>query len=191
MIRVYLILLVILPGFVCAPLVEAQQLFAFPSKGQNQEQQNSDKFECHSFASQQSGYDPSAPPPGPAPMVRTAPPPRSDADVKSAGKGSRVGGAAVGAAGGAIIGGISGGSSRAGKGALIGAGAGLLLGGARKRRKEREARQRQQAEQEAVMREQEAERRKQEEFQRRVQMKHQNYNRAWTACMEAKNYVMK
>ncbi len=177
-------------GFAGASLAEAQQLFAFPKKGQSQEQQNKDRFECHSFASQQSGFDPSAPPPQSPAATKTAPPPRSDAEVKSAGKGSRIGGAAVGAAGGAIIGGISG-SGRAGKGALIGAGAGLLVGGARKRRKEREARSRQKAEQEAVNREQQQNQQRQGELQQQQQQKRQNYNRAWTACMEAKNYNVK
>ena len=68
----------------------------FPTKGQNQEQQNKDKFECHSFASQQSGFDPSAPPPQSPSTTTTARQPRSDAEVKSAGQGSAVKGAAVG-----------------------------------------------------------------------------------------------
>ncbi len=187
----FLILLAALLGFSGVPLAEAQQLFAFPKKGQSQEQQNKDRFECHSFASQQSGFDPSAPPPQSPSTTKTARQPRSDAEVKSAGQGSAVRGAAVGAAGGAIIGGISGGSSRAGKGALIGAGAGLLLGGGRRRRKQEEARSRQQAEQEAVRREQQQNQQRQQEFQQRQQQKHQNYNRAWTACMEAKNYNVK
>jgi hypothetical protein len=178
-------------GFAGASLADAQQLFAFPKKGQSQEQQNKDRYECHTFASQQTGFDPSAPAPQAPAMTNTAPPPRSDAEVKSAGKGSVVGGAAVGAAGGAIIGGVSGGSSRAGKGALIGAGAGALLGAGRRRRKQNEARNAQRAEEQAVNREQQQNQQRQQELQQQQGQKRQNYNRAWTACMEAKNYNVK
>lgn len=36
-------------------------LFVYPQKGQTQEQQSKDQFECHEWAVQQSGFDPSAP----------------------------------------------------------------------------------------------------------------------------------
>ena len=91
-------------GFTGASLAEAQQLFAFPKKRQSQDQQNKDRFECHSFASQQTGFDPSAPAPPPPSTTTTARQPRSYAEVESAGRGSAVRGAAGGALLGAGIG---------------------------------------------------------------------------------------
>ena len=64
-----------------APL--AQDVFAYPSKGQSQEQQDKDNFECHRWAKDQSGFDP-----GRAPQA-LSPPPRE----KSTGPGA-LGGAA-------------------------------------------------------------------------------------------------
>ena len=187
---VFLILMVAFFGFACAPFADAQQLFAFPKKGQSQNQQNKDRFECHSFASQQSGFDPSAPAPPPLSTTTTARQPRSDAEVKSAGRGSGVRGAARGALLGVGIGAISG-KKRAGKGAAIGAGVGLLAGAGRRRRKQEDARRRQQEEQEAVRREQQQNQQRQQGYQQNQQQKRQNYNRAWTACMETKNYNVK
>ena len=57
-------------SFVLPGAVLAQDLFIYPSKGQNQTQQDRDRSECHTWAVQQSGFDPkrqqqqaSAPPP--------------------------------------------------------------------------------------------------------------------------------
>src|SRR5579863_2329368 len=45
-----------------APIVRAQtDMFIYPAKGQNQEQQDKDRYECHSWAVQQTGFDPSRP----------------------------------------------------------------------------------------------------------------------------------
>jgi hypothetical protein len=95
----------------------AAELYIYPNKGQSQEQQSRDRYECHLWAVQQTGYDPTraqatqAPPP---------PPPQGGA-LKGA-----AGGAALGAIGGAIAG-------DAGKGAAIGAATGGLIGGMRQR----------------------------------------------------------
>ena len=37
------------------------ELYAYPKNGQNQEQQATDRFECHRWASDQSGFDPTQP----------------------------------------------------------------------------------------------------------------------------------
>ena len=37
-------------------------LFAYPNAGQSEQQQADDRFECHDWASRQSGYDPSLTP---------------------------------------------------------------------------------------------------------------------------------
>jgi len=38
---------------------------AYPARGQNPEQQQQDQFACYSWAKQQTGFDPSQPPPKP------------------------------------------------------------------------------------------------------------------------------
>ncbi|HXZ48764.1 MAG TPA: hypothetical protein VEG27_07065 [Usitatibacter sp.] len=66
--------------------------FVYPAKGQSPEQQKKDEAACHSWAVDQSGFDPAKPPPAPPPA---APPPVT-------GSGARARGAAAGAAVGAM-----------------------------------------------------------------------------------------
>ena len=94
------------------------KLYVFPAKGQNQQQQKIDEFECYKWATEQSGIDPLNLPKVQAKPVETGP------------NGAVVGGAAKGAAAGVAIGAIAG---DAGKGAAIGATAGAM-GGVRKKR---------------------------------------------------------
>jgi hypothetical protein len=93
----------------------------YPAKGQSPEQQNKDKGECHVWAVQQSGFDPTQA------QAPTAPPPAQG--------GERARGAARGAAAGAAVGAVAG---DAGKGAAAGAAAGTAAGGSRKRQAERQ-----------------------------------------------------
>lgn len=100
----------------------AQTPYVYPSRGQSQEQQDRDRYECHTWSVSQTGFDPTraqAPVPG-------APPPTANA-ARGA-----VGGAAIGAIGGAIGG-------NAGAGAAAGAATGALVGGVRRRRQEQQA----------------------------------------------------
>ena len=39
----------------------AQDIYVYPAKGQSQEQQDRDRYECHSWAVKQTGFDPSRP----------------------------------------------------------------------------------------------------------------------------------
>ena len=137
-------------------VVLAQELVIYPAKGQSQEQLDKDKYECYSWAKQQSGYDPLNP------TVAVA------QEVDRSADGSAVGGAAVGAAGGAAIGAIAG---DAGKGAAIGA----VVGGVRGRRSKVVGDEmQQQANNQAAAAE--------------TQRLAQDYNKAFTACMEGKGY---
>ena len=88
-------------------------LFVYPSKGQSQQQQKKDEYECYVWAIEQSGIDPLNTPKTQAAPAQTGP------------TGGAVVGAAKGAAAGAAIGAIAG---DAGKGAAIGAIAGGLSG---------------------------------------------------------------
>jgi hypothetical protein len=95
----------------------------YPKQGQSAEQQSQDRYECHVWAVQQSGFDPSAPP-----QAQAAPPQRQRGEV--------LRGGARGAAAGAAIGAIAG---DAGEGAAIGATAGALKRGFEKRDRSRAA----------------------------------------------------
>jgi uncharacterized membrane protein YebE (DUF533 family) len=107
---------------------QAQQvadLFVSPSKGQDQDQQDLDTVQCQRWAKEQTGFDPSQPPPAPPPSEQSS---------------SVAGGALLGALGGAALGAIIDGKDGAGKGAL----AGGLLGGMRSSSKNRQSAQQQQ-----------------------------------------------
>jgi len=98
------------------------QMLIYPAKGQSAEQQQKDEFECHQWAVQQTGYDPTRG--QQAPQQQTA----------SSGKP-----VAKGAAGGALLGlGVGSLTGNAGKGAAIGAGVGALAGGAKRRQNEKQ-----------------------------------------------------
>jgi hypothetical protein len=84
----------------------AEQQFIYPAKGQSSEQQKKDEYECHQWAVQQTGYDPTKPT-----TTSSAPPP-------TAAKGSAVKGAVAGAVVGEVV------SDNAGAGAAAGAVAG-------------------------------------------------------------------
>ena len=160
-----------LSSFVMALLVTpsgvawAQELFAYPTQGQSQQQQEQDEFACYKWATQQSGFDPMAAP------TTTSPAPQD----KSTGPGA-LGGAAIGAGAGAIGGAILGGKSKAGRGALLGGGLGGILGGLtsqnqhEKNKKKRDQWERQQTNQ--------------------YQQARGNYNRAYAACMSGRGYTV-
>jgi hypothetical protein len=114
------------------------KLIVFPAKGQNQQQQKADEFECYKWSMQQTGIDPLN-----LPKVQGAP-------VQSGPDGSAVVGAAKGAAAGVAIGAIAG---DAGKGAAIGAVAGGLAG--RRAGKQGQAQANQQAQADVASKEKE------------------------------------
>jgi hypothetical protein len=155
------------------------ETYIYPNKGQNAQQQSQDRYQCHVWAANQSGFDPST-------YSATAPaavhvasasgrhyPHRRDLDPIS----GAAGGAALGALGGAIGG-------DAGKGAAIGAGVGALAGifstvGSQQRKKEKQAHiSAQQAAQQA-----------QQAYD--LEQDRANYKRAISACLEAHDYTVK
>ena len=149
-----------------ADQASGQDLIVYPAKGQSQKQMDKDKFDCYSWAKQQSGFDPmQTPAPAPAP-----PPPGSAA-------GGVVRGGAGGAALGAAVGGIAGGWSGAGKGAAIGAATGGLLGGMRRQDQKRQ--------------EQQAQKQWEQEQVNAYAQKRNEYNRAYSACLEGRGYTVK
>jgi hypothetical protein len=97
------------------------EMMIYPAKGQSAEQQQNDEFECHQWAVQQTGYDPTKA--------------QQALQQQTPQKGGAVRGAAKGALLGAGIGAIAG---NAGKGAAIGAGVGAVGGGAGQRQQQQQ-----------------------------------------------------
>lgn len=142
--------------------VTAQQ-FVYPQNGQSAEQQKQDEYECHAWAVQQTGYDPTA-----AAQAAPAQPAQTSAAAQP---GSGLRGAAKGAVLGGVIGAID---DDAGKGAAIGATAGAVAGRSQSRR--------QQAQQQTQSQEQAA---------AQGQGQQDAYLRAKATCLEAKGYSVK
>ena len=141
-----------------------QDLIIFPAKGQSNEQMERDKYDCYQWAKQQTAFDPMQQP------QATEPPPKQEAK-----QGGVARGAARGAAVGAVVGEIA--DDDPGKGAASGAAASALIGGMRRRD---QIRQQQQAEQQWA-----------QEQAAAYEAKRNEYNRAYSACLEGKGYTVK
>lgn len=138
------------------------KLMVYPSKGQSNEQQKSDEGACMSWASEQTGFDPTAP------LQTTSPPPQAQQPTTSVGKG-----ALRGALGGVVIGAIAG---DAGKGAAIGAASGGLVGGVRRNEQVKRS-----YEQQDAWAQQQAEQYAQSQ---------QDFNRAYATCLQGRGYTV-
>ena len=157
-------------------------VYVFGKAGQSADQQLKDESECYGMAKQRSGIDPKAPPPPTKSEAQKAAEQKAAADNADTPKGGRARGAARGAAGGAAVGAIAG---DAGKGAAAGAVVGTMKGGAQQR--QAAAATKQQAASQVA-----AEQKKEEE---RNKMAHaeglDSFQRAFGACMDARNYSVK
>ena len=146
------------------------EVFAYPNQGQSQEQQRQDRYECHVWAVQQSGFDPSTyrAPTATSPYRTASHRRHGHTDINPIT--GAAGGAAAGAVGGAIAG-------NAGKGAAIGAGVGAVAGLLHKASYDSKK---------ARMHKTKAEQEEQEVYALR-----QDYNRAIGACLEGRDYTVK
>jgi hypothetical protein len=120
------------PRVVAVPAPPPQRVFVYPANGQSAEQTDRDRYECHVWAVQQTGVDPSRADASPYErvVVQPANPPGS--------------GTVAGVIGGAIIGSIIGGPRNAGAGALIGGATGAIVGSAADASAQQQAQQTQQ-----------------------------------------------
>lgn len=142
---------------------QAPQLYVYPLKEQSSEQQDRDRYECHSWAVRETGYDPSRTHPNNPTYLDPQPYQPSQRHVlRGAGRG-----AALGAVGGAITG-------DAGKGAAAGAAMGGLVGAFRRRDERRQQAAQQQANAASA-----------------TASHHMNYSRAMAACLEGRGYSVK
>ncbi len=159
-------------------------LFAYPKNQQSADQQLKDENGCYGSAREQTGIDPQAPPPS-APSAEEQQAAQKQAAQQAAAstpKGGAVKGSAKGAAGGAAIGAIAG---DAGTGAAVGATAGAVRG-RRQQKKAQKAAGQQAAQQTAQT---------QQQTQAQANAQHQGavdtFNRAFSACMDARGYSVK
>jgi hypothetical protein len=157
-------------------------VFVFGKNGQTSDQQLKDESDCYGAAKQQSGIDPKAPAAAGKTAEQKQAEQKAAADNAETPSGGRVKGAARGAAGGAAIGAIAG---DAGKGAGAGAVAGTMRGGMKQREASAAAKKEAAAK---VAAEQKAE-------EERTKLAHaeglDTFQRAFAACMDARNYSVK
>ena len=154
-------------------LAASINVYVFPNQGQSSETQSKDEASCYQWAVQNTGSDPFD-------LQKKSQQQQQQADqaqqqIAGAGKGAGAKGAVGGAAVGALIGEIA--SDDAGKGAAWGA-----LGGAIIARR-RTARAKQEASQEVQQQSQQA--------AQATQQKMDNFKKAFSVCLEAKNYLVK
>jgi hypothetical protein len=146
----------------------------YPAKGQSAKQQDQDRYECHTWARGQSGFDPTQSAPTSAPTQTAA-----VATNGASSSGAPVSGMAAGAMGGAAVAELT--HHDAGRGAAAGAIGGAVI----QRVKQQQAAQQQQAKQQAAQ--QQA---SQQQASARGQQR-ATYERAMGACMEGRGYTVK
>lgn len=151
------------PRTVAVPVPPPQRIFVYPANGQSPEQTDRDRYECHVWAVQQTGVDPSRADASPYERVVVQP---------SAPPGS---GTVAGAIGGAIIGSIIGGPRNAGAGLLLGGATGAIVGSSVDASNQAQARQTQ-----AQINESEAQ----------GHARADAYRRAISACLQGRGYTI-
>jgi len=148
-------------------------IYVFPAQGQNATQQSEDEATCYQWAVSNTGSDPFEVQKQQAADAQQAQ--AAQQQASQAGKGSGARGAVGGAAVGALVGEIA--DDDAGKGAAYGAAAGLIAGRRHGRREQAEAQQQTQAQA--------------RQAQQATQGQMDNFKKAFSACMEGKNYIAK
>jgi len=149
----------------------ASTVYVYSSNGQSDEQSDRDRYECHLWAVQQTGFDPSG--------TQLAPHQRLEVVAVPPSGGHAVAGAATGA----VLGAVVAHPGNAGAGVLIGAALGGIVGGATDA-----ARAQQAQEQAQQVRERESAR----DTARTARLEEQstNYRRAITACLQGRGYTV-
>jgi hypothetical protein len=154
-------------------LAATMNVYVFPTTGQTPELQSQDEAACYGWAVQNTGTDPFE-------LAKQAEQQQQQAQqqqeqIAQAGQGAGVKGAVGGAAAGALIGEIA--SDDAGKGAAYGAAAGAVVARRRTRRAKADASQ--QVEQQS------------EQAQQATADQIENFKKAFSVCLEAKEYMVK
>ncbi|MGH8206351.1 MAG: glycine zipper 2TM domain-containing protein [Steroidobacteraceae bacterium] len=150
------------PRRVVVPAPQVARIIIYPAKGQSPQQLDRDRYECNTWAVQQTGFDPSLPgvPAGQRVVVEPATPPGANT--------------AVGAIAGAILGAAIAGPRNAGVGLLFGGVTGAAIGASTDANAQARAR----AEQLQANRSYE-----------QTAVAASNYRRAIDACLHARGYT--
>jgi hypothetical protein len=159
------IVLAAVAAMISVPVL-ADPVFIYPAKGQSEQQTQKDKADCSQWATQQTGFDPTAPAP-------PAPGQSEQQKSASAGKGAAKG-AAVGAAVGVISHDHNPWSHDALEGAAKGAVVGGVIGGLRKHHQKKKKQKEQQQEQ---------------QYQQYLDDQKQ-FNRAYGTCLGGRGYTV-
>jgi hypothetical protein len=151
------------PRTVAVAAPPPQRVFVYPSNGQSPEQTDRDRYECHLWAVQETGVDPSRAGANPYErvVVQPANPPGS--------------GTAAGAIGGAILGALIAGPRDAGAGLIIGGATGAIVGSAADANAQQQARM------------------TQEQLNQRAaegRAHADSYRRALSACLQGRGYTV-
>jgi hypothetical protein len=148
---------------VVVPPPPPQKIFVYPAQGQSPEQLDRDRYECHVWAVQQTGVDPSRADASPYErvIVQPANPPGA--------------GTAVGAIGGAILGSIIAGPRNAGAGLILGGATGAIIGSASDANAQAQAQQSQQQINQNIAAD---------------RARSQSYRRAIGACLQGRGYTV-
>jgi len=154
-------------------LASSLDVYVFPKQGQTAQQQSTDEAACYDWAVQNSGVDPFAAQKQSQQQQQQAA--QAQQQIDQAGQGAGAKGAIGGAAAGALIGEIA--SDDAGKGAAWGALAGAVI--ARRRTQQAKAEASQQVEQQS------------QQAQQATAEQIENFKKAFSVCLEAKNYMVK
>jgi hypothetical protein len=150
------------PRTYAVPAPPPQRVFVYPAHGQSPEQTERDRYECHTWAVQQTGVDPSRSTNAyERVIVQPSTPPGANA----------VGGAIAGA----IIGSIIGGPRNAGAGLVLGGATGAIVGSAADANAQQQARMTQQQINETAA-----------EGRARAD----SYRRAIGACLQGRGYTV-
>jgi hypothetical protein len=148
-------------------------LYVFPAKGQTPEKQSQEEAECYNWAVQNTGTDPFQL--GKQAEAQKAQTEQAKQQAANAGAGAGAKGAVAGAAAGALIGEV--GSGNASKGAAYGAAAGAIAG--RRKKEKAQAQATAQVEQQG------------QAAQQATQQQLDGFKKAFSVCLESKNYMVK
>ena len=154
-------------------LAATMDVYAFPKEGQASEQQSKDEASCYDWAVGNTGNDPFA-------LAKKSEEQQKQAEaeqkeIQESGRGAGARGALRGAAAGAVVGEVV--DDDAGDGAAVGAAVGAVAA----RRRARAGRQ--QAQQQAEQ--------KSEQQQRATAEELEGFKKAFSVCLEAKDYMVK
>jgi len=144
------------------------QVYVYPTSGQSAAQLDRDRYECHTWAVKQSGFDPSQAQVAPHQQVQVVAMPPPGTDV------------VAGATTGAVLGAVVSRPGDAGGGAIIGAVAGAVLGAASQSAREQQV--------SAVQHRYDQ---REAQIAARLELQASGYRRAIGACLEGRGYTVK